>query len=138
MSIVGFSFTKLHVERKGVAKGKLSVKNNINVKKVESTDLSLGKNKEAGLAFTFEFRSIYEPEIGEIIIEGEVIYLLDSKKVKEVLDRWKKESKVEAEILGDVLNAALSKCNIQALIMSRDINLPAPIPLPKVGIKKPE
>jgi len=105
---------------------------------VESTDLSLGKNKEAGLAFTFEFKSIYEPEIGEIIIEGEVIYLLDSKKVKEVLDRWKKESKVEAEILGDVLNAALSKCNIQALIMSRDINLPAPIPLPKVGIKKPE
>ena len=138
MTVVGFSFTKLHVERKGVAKGKLSVKNNINVKKVESTDLSLGKNKEAGLAFTFEFKSIYEPEIGEIIIEGEVIYLLDSKKVKEVLDRWKKESKVEAEILGDVLNAALSKCNIQALIMSRDINLPAPIPLPKVGIKKPE
>jgi predicted acyltransferase (DUF342 family) len=138
MTIVGFGFTKLNVERKGVAKGKISIKNNINVKNVTTTDLSLGKNKEAGLVFTFEFKSVYEPDIADISIEGEVIFLEEAKKVKEVLDKWKKDGKVEGEILGDVLNTALSKSNVQALIMSRDLNIPAPFPLPKVGIKKPE
>jgi hypothetical protein len=136
MTVVGFSFTKMHVERKSAARGKLSIKNNINIRKIDSTDLSLGKSKEAGLVFTFEYKSVYEPEVGDISLEGEVIYLLDAKRVKDVLDRWKKESKVDSDILGEVLNAALSKCNIQAIILSRDLNLPSPIPLPKVGIKK--
>jgi len=29
----------------------------------------------------------------------------------------------------------LKKCNIESLVMSREINLPSPIPLPKVNIK---
>ncbi len=136
MTVVGFGFTRLNVERKGLAKGKISIRNNINVKNVDTTDLSLGKNKESGLVFTVEFKSVYEPAVGEITIEGEVIYLAEAKKVKETLDKWKKEQKVENAVLGEVLNAALGKCNIQALILSRDINLPAPIPLPKVGIKE--
>jgi hypothetical protein len=32
----------------------------------------------------------------------------------------------------NILNSILTKCNIQALILSQDVNLPSPIPLPKV------
>lgn len=137
MTIVGFNFTRINVERKGPVKGKIGIKNNIDIKKVSPTNLTLGKNKEDGLVFSFTYKSIYEPNVGEIVLEGEVLYLLDPKRAKEVLDKWNKESKVEGAILGQVLNSALSKCNIQAVIMSKEINLPSPIPLPKLGIKKP-
>jgi hypothetical protein len=138
MAVVGFNFTKMNIERKLVARGKISIKNNINIKDIAETDLSLGKSKEAGLVFSFEFKSIYDPQVGDITIEGEVIYLMETKKVKEVLDKWKKDKKVDNDIAGEVLNTALAKCNIQALILSRDINLPSPIPLPKIGIRKDE
>ena len=66
------------------------------------------------------------------------IPLLKKNKVKEVLDGWKKDKKLPKEIMTTILNSVLTKCNIQALILSEQINLPPPIPLPKlqVGQKK--
>jgi hypothetical protein len=135
MTVVGFNFTKINVERKQVPRGKIGIRNNINIKDITETDLSLGKSKESGLIFKFEFKSIYEPEVADITFNGEILYLTEAKKVKEVFDKWKKEKKVEGSVLGEVLNSALTKCNIQALILSQELNLPSPIPLPKVGMK---
>lgn len=134
MTIVGFNFTKIHVERKKMVKGKINIKNNVSIKKVEEADLSLGKNKQSGLRFIFEFTSNYEPKVGEIILGGEVLYLMDEKHVKDVLKGWKKNKKVPKELTAGILNTVLQKCNIQALVLSRDINLPPPIPLPKVNV----
>jgi hypothetical protein len=136
MTVVGFNFTKISSERMQIAKGKINIKNNITITNVDKTDLAFGSSTEAGLLFNFEFKSSYEPNVGEIIMLGDVLYLTDSKKVKEVLDQWKKDKKIPNEIWSDVLNNALSKCNIQALLLSRDINLPPPIPLPKVGVRQ--
>ena len=134
MTIVGFNFTRIHVERNKVAKGKINIKNNVAIKKVEEADLSLGKNKQSGLRFTFEFVSLYDPKVGEISLVGEVLYLMDDKQVKEVVKGWKKDKKIPKELTAAVLNTVLQKCNIQALMLSRDINLPPPIPLPKVNV----
>jgi hypothetical protein len=138
MIVVGFNFTKMSVERKQAPQGKISIRNNINIKDIRETDLPLGKSKESGLVFTFELKYIYDPEIGEIDLVGELIYLIEAKKEKDVLDKWKKDKKVEPDVLENVLNAAISKCSIQALILSRDINLPAPIPMqqPRLVVKK--
>lgn len=134
MTIVGFNFTKIHVERKKPAKGKINIKNNISIKKVEEADLSLGKSKQSGLKFIFEFVSLYDPKIGDITLAGEVLYLMPEKQVKEVLKGWKKDKKVPKDLTAAVLNTVLQKCNIQALMLARDINLPPPIPLPKVNM----
>jgi len=37
--------------------------------------------------------------------------------------------------MSEILNIILTRCNIQALILARDINLPSPIPLPKVKVE---
>ena len=60
-----------------------------------------------------------------------------SKKVSEVMDRWKKEKKLDQELMTKILNSVLMKCNVQALILSQDLNLPPPIPLPKINVNKP-
>ena len=134
MTIVGFNFTKINVERKKLAKGKINIKNNVGIKNVEEADLSLGKSKQSGLRFVFEFTSSYEPNVGEITLTGEVLYLAEEKAVKEVLKGWKKNKKIPKDFTAAVLNTVLQKCNIQALMLSKDINLPPPIPLPKVDV----
>lgn len=136
--IVGFGFTKLSAERKEAAKGKIDINNNVTIKSVEEADISLGKNNQSVIKFLFEFTSKYEPNVGSILFEGELLYMDDAKKAKEIIAGWKKDKKVPKELMAGLLNTILTKCNVQALILSQEINLPAPIPLPKVQIQAPE
>jgi len=132
--IVGFGFTKLSAERKEAAKGKIDINNNVTIKNVEESDLALGKDNQNVLRFIFEFTSKYEPAIGNILFEGELLYLEEPKKAKEILSSWKKDKKIPKELMAGLLNTILTKCNVQALILSQEVNLPPPIPLPKVQI----
>jgi len=133
MVVVGFNFNKITVERKeGSVSGKINISNNVSIKSVEHKDLSLGKTKQEGLKFTFEFTSRYDPNVGQITLAGEVLYLEEKKKIDEITAKWKKDKKIDQDIMTPVLNMALTRCNIEALILSQSMNLPPPIPLPKI------
>jgi len=135
MTVIGFSFNKMLVEKKNPVKGKVSINNNVGITNVEETQLNLNTNKKA-LKLNFEFSSSYDPNVGKISLKGEVIYLIDKDKAEEVVKNWKKNKKIEKDLMTEILNNVLTKCNVQALILSKDMNLPPPIPLPKVGGNK--
>ena len=137
MPVVGFGLTKINAEKSAPARGKVDIKNNVAITDVLPSDITLGKDKNNAAKFVFEFSSTYEPKIGKIALVGEVLFMDDSVKIKEHLDLWKKEKKVSPEIMPAVLNTVFSKCHIQALIISQEVNLPSPIPMPKIGIGKP-
>jgi len=132
MAVVGFNFTKMNAERKKPFMGKINIANNVAITSVDEHTLNFGKEKQGGLKFTFEFTSKYEPAIGSILIEGEVIYMNEPSKVKQAIDEWKKSKKVSKEIMTEILNNVLDRTNIQALVLSKDMNMPPPVPLPKV------
>jgi len=48
------------------------------------------------------------------------------------LKAGRKNKQVPKDIMGDILNTILMRCNVEALVLSRDVNLPPPIPMPKV------
>ena len=136
--IIGFGFTKLSAEKGETAKGKIDINNNVAIKDVQEDNLALGKDKSQNiLKFIFEFTSKYEPNVGSILFEGELLYMEEPKKAKEILNDWKKSKKLPKELMGGLLNTILTKCNVQALILSQQVNLPPPIPLPKVQINAP-
>ena len=132
MAIVGFNFTKILVEKKSGINCKVDIKNNISVKNVESADLPLGTVKNKALKFSFEFNSEYSPSMGQILFNGELLYMGEPSRQDEILKNWKKSKEVPKDVMSDVLNTILMRCNVQALVLSRDVNLPPPIPLPKV------
>lgn len=136
--IVGFSFNKILVEKTGPIQGKVNITNNVAVLQVEKIPLNFGSNQQEGLRFNFEFKADYTPKIGQILLNGDVLYLGDSKQTKEILDTWQKKKQVPKDVMELIINNVLSKCNIEALILSREINLPPPIPLPKLSGKPKE
>ncbi len=136
MTVIGVNFTKINGERSGPVKGKININSNVSIKNVEKMSISLGKTNQEGLRFTFAFVTAYQPKIGAINLEGEVLFIGDSKQVKDVLTKWQKEKKVEPALLTSLMNNVLNKCNIQALMLSQMLNLPSPIPLPKVNQKQ--
>ncbi len=132
MAIVGFNFSKINVERKDIKKGKISISNNVAIKDVKPTNISLGKEKQDALKFTFEFTSRFDPKVGNILLGGDLLFIGDPKRIKEVNENWKKDKNIPKDIMANILNTVLAKCNIQALILSQEVNLPPPVPLPKV------
>jgi hypothetical protein len=132
MAIVGFNFNKISAERKDGVKGKINISNNVAITKIGEHDLHMDKGKQDSLKFSFQFTSKFEPGLGNITLEGDLIIIEESKKAKEILDNWKKDKKVSKDIMTDVLNTILARCNIEALIISKELALPPPIPLPKV------
>jgi len=136
MTIIANNFTKITVEKKGAAKGKVSISNNVSIDSVEKTDLTVGTTKQSALKFTFEFVSKYEPKVGDIILNGELLFLEKPEKVDQIVAEWKKNKRVPKEVMAPLLNSILTKCNIEALLLSREINLPPPVQLPRVTVKK--
>jgi hypothetical protein len=121
------------VERKGDTKARLKISSNISVTDVLKSELALGSVRQPAMRFQFSYLAKYEPNHAEIGIEGDVIYLAPPEKVESILKDWKKDKKLPKEVMAEVVNNLLVRCNIEALILSRDMNLPSPIPMPKVS-----
>ncbi len=131
MTIVKISLHKVVAERELNAKGgQIKINNNVSLKNVEDMDFAVEGKK--GLRFTFTFNCRYEPNLGKIDVEGQVLFVEDEAKVNEIKASWDKDKKVPVDIMEQVVNAALHKGNIQAIKISEEISLPSPLPLPKV------
>lgn len=135
MTVIGLGFNKLVVEKSAPLKGKVSIKNDAAVKNVEKIDLTMAGAKQDALKFSFEFKSLYEPNFAHITLTGDLVWVDKPETNEKILKEWKKDKAVPKEVMNPVLNAILSKSNVEALILSREMNLPSPIPLPKVELK---
>ncbi len=135
MAIVGFSFTKILAEKTAPVRSKVEISNNVQVLDVVDANLSMGPGKK-GIRVRFQFSSIYKPDIGQILMEGDIILLEEGAFADDAIARWAKEKALQKELLGVVLNHVLDKSNVEALILARDLALPAPVPLPKVNIQQ--
>ena len=127
--------TKILVERKDGKLGKMKVNNNVAVQSVEKVPLNLGAGKEECLKVSFQFNSKYEPNIGDITLDGYLLYMEKDDRMQELAEQWKKEKKLPKEVMQLVLNNILSKCSVEAVLLSREINLPPNIPVPRVDVK---
>lgn len=136
MTILSVNFNKISAEKGEAPKDKISINNNIRLKDVEKIDLSAGTTKQDGVKFKFELDAKYEPKFAEIKILGDVVYLDTTANVKKILDGWKKDKNIDKGVFEQVMNAALNKANIQALIISQTVSLPPPVQLPKLQVKK--
>tara|TARA_Y100000310_G_C20134969_1_gene557581 strand:+ start:158 stop:568 length:411 start_codon:yes stop_codon:yes gene_type:complete len=135
MPIIGTNLTKLEVERKNPA-GKITVNNNINIKDVQEMNLALGDLKQDGVRFVFEYTSEYLPDAASMKFTGEVMYLGEKKEVDGMLKNWKDKKPIDSEVMVAVMNSALTKGTVTALMLAQDMNLPSPVKLPRVQAKK--
>ena len=132
MTIIGVTLNKINVEKQNKITSKITIKNNIQIKEITAENFAFAGIKKTGLKFNFQFTCNYEPKLGNILLEGDVLFLAkDEKEATQIKDGWTKTKKLTPDLLEKILNNALTKCNIQALKLSDDMGLPAPVVLPK-------
>ena len=132
MAIVGINFTRINAEREGSPTGQININNNVVLNDVKEIDVNLAQNPEKGLLVRFNYSCQYNPKVGRITIEGDVVCIEPAEKIKSAVETWSKDKKVDADISKQVLSQVLNKCTVQAIVLSRDIGLPAPVPLPRI------
>jgi hypothetical protein len=133
MTIVGSSFTKIDVEREKPLQGKVSINNNIAIVDAKKEEMNMGNNPGKGIKFKFDYTCSYEPGIGHIKLMGEMLTIETEEVRDKILKSWKDKREVPKDYLSSILNALLTKCNIQSLTLSQAMNLPPPIPMPKIN-----
>jgi hypothetical protein len=135
MAIIGFHFKKMSAEKKKSATGKINVKNNLKIVQLKEAKVNMGSSKQAGLEFTFDFKAVYEPDIAVLNLVSAAVFLGSDTVIKETLAKWQKEKKLPGKVMEEVYNHILAKCNVQSLILARDMQLPPHIQLPRVSAK---
>lgn len=128
MSVIAFNFTKISGQRKTGPMSNLNIKSSTMLKDLKETPVG----NQKGLVFTFNHLINYNPEYANVTLEGEVVVLANEKDTKDALAAWKKDKHLSKEMTEQVMNTILNKVSIQSLIMTRDLNLPAPIKLPRI------
>ncbi len=131
--IVGFNFNKILVEKRKNLVKNLSIRYNLDFLDVKEESYPL-KAKQKGASFDFRFTVKYNPDFASITIEGTINYMGDEKYVNNILSTWKKNKKLPREVYVGIVNFALDKCNVKALELSQDMNLPPHLPMPSVKV----
>lgn len=137
MRLVGFNFSKINVEKTEEKAGSLKINTNIDIKDISKINSDFLKTKEELLGVTFRFVVDYDPKVAKIELSGNVIFSLETKLIKEILNQWE-EKKIHEDFKVFLFNIVLRKSNLKALQLEEELNLPLHINLPSVKKADPK
>jgi hypothetical protein len=137
MTVVGFALSKILIERKESITGKIEVKSKLHVKNLRKEEVKLMEGKDV-VRFDFDYLISYEPELAKVDMQGHLLVLVDPKQTKEILKSWAKNEQLPEELKLNVYNTIFHKCNIKALELEEDFNLPPHLQLPYIQKEQKE
>ena len=135
MVVVGFSFSKIFIEKKEAIPSKVEVKSKINVNDIFKEDIKLVEKKDV-LRFNFTYEIEYAPNLAKIDFTGHLLVVVDPKEAEEVIKNWKKNKSLDSKIKLNVYNTIFNKCNVKAFELEEDFNLPLHLRLPLISAEK--
>jgi len=133
MVVFGINVNKMFIEKKKNLEKGMQVNTNIKILNVMDAKIKTSESDgKTGLLVSFEVKTSYNPEIGEILLNGNLVYSKeDEKQISKILETWKKEQKVPEEDSLEIYNAILAKTNVEAVILADRMGLPVPFKMPK-------
>ncbi|NYT04259.1 MAG: hypothetical protein GKC00_06080 [Candidatus Methanofastidiosa archaeon] len=96
------------------------------------TDVYINNNNNVSVEFVFCCN--YTPNISAIKFEGVFIY--DGPEREGLMNEWKDKKRLDSEKFLFIHNSILYRCFVEAVGVSKDINVPSPVSIPAVSAKK--
>ena len=124
---------KISVERNDKVDAKtkqLKINSKIDIKDIDKEKIEAITEEILKLDFVFSIN--YEPKIAEIAFEGSILMTLNKEQSKEMVKQWKSK-KVPDSIRIPIFNFIMTRCNIRALQLEEEMNLPTHIPMPRLS-----
>ncbi|MBS3053721.1 MAG: hypothetical protein J4469_04430 [Candidatus Aenigmarchaeota archaeon] len=137
MPAIGFNINAIDakVDPTTERRGNVNVNSSPSITSIEKRNVDFPVAKDV-VAINFKFETKYEPKVGWITMEGEVLYTSDNPK--EMIAKWKKEKKMEDDVAIEVLNTIFRRCLAKAIEIAAELRLPPPVSFPIVKLKDQE
>ncbi|HUT27299.1 MAG TPA: hypothetical protein VMW85_04565 [Methanomassiliicoccales archaeon] len=131
MQIKSFETTTIEAKRfskAGERMANIKIENNSAI-----TQISKGEDDLSHIDFRF---TANYTGLGYIKIEGRITV---SELSEKTMDDWRRTNNLPVDDANAVHNAVVGNSMLSALLISREIKLPAPMPMPRINMqKKPE
>lgn len=128
--IVGFSLQRVEAEKKTPGQGKLNINYNSSIEDV--TEATVSAIDESVARITFSLPISYQQgdtEVAEIQFGGSVLW---QKDAADVIEQWEEDGSLDKEISTAVTNHVFRKCLTHAVGLADSLDLPSPVPMPRV------
>ncbi len=137
MPIVGFGFDKITVERKGQSTDQEKIQNNIKINSLEESKIAIGKEEKEAIAVFFNYVVNYG-SMGQLEMDGHILYYDTQENIKELINEWNKDKKVNKVFSANMYNYVLRKVTIKALELEEDVGLPLHMTPPRIELRTKE
>ncbi|MBT3324247.1 hypothetical protein HN681_04745 [archaeon] len=138
MPVISFSFDKINIEKKKTLEAPIKVDNGMTIVDLKLEDVPItGGKKEKVLRFFYEYKVDYQPDQAIIEIAGNLVYHDPDGKTDELMKGWKDSKQLPPEMMQQVMNNVLIRCQIKALSLAQDLGLPPHIRIPTISPKTP-
>lgn len=128
MPVIGLTFNLMEAKRGGAPAGEIKVNSTPRI--VTMKEVNVATLKKKALSLGFEFVTSYNPDIGQIKIGGELLYLADKNAA--ILKQWKKKKRLPEKVSVEVLNHLFRRCLLKIANIAEDLQLPPPLQMPRV------
>ncbi|MBT4258044.1 hypothetical protein HOD88_02585 [archaeon] len=135
MKLVGFNFNKISVEKSKEKNEKIKISSNIEIAEIKEVVLKLVDSKEKILNVSFSYLLKYEPDFAKVEFEGSILLSIEEKMAEEILKKWEDKETAQDFKLA-VLNVIFKKCNVKALQLEEELNLPFHMPMASLKSSK--
>ncbi len=130
MVVLSTTITRIEAERKGVAP-RVKVNLTPTIKEVEKSKLEgLGKKPQDILNIKFLFETKFNPEVGILRMEGNLLYM--DENVDSIYKEWQKNKKLPEDVNAEIINSIFRSMVPKALFLSTELQLPPIVPIPRV------
>jgi len=92
--------------------------------------ISINKPNEDILEVPFVFVISYNPAVAQISVKGKAHVIGDKEELKKIYDAYKEKKAPPPIIVQTISNVVF----LESVLISRTLNIPPPIPLPKVPL----
>jgi hypothetical protein len=135
MKIFGFNFTKLRIEKFSGKIENIKINTNVDILEIKPVENSFIKSEDKFISVGFNYSVIYESNIAELNLAGNILLSLENKRADDLLKQWKNKEMPE-DFRFNLFDLIIKKSMLKALQLEEEVGLPPHIPLP--SIKKQE
>jgi hypothetical protein len=133
MPVVGMKLDSISGSRdKTQMKGEVKINSMPRVVSVK--EITVPGMKKKVLAMGFDFVTRYDPSLGEVKVEGEILY--DSGSMAKILSHWKKSKRLPKDVDIEILNHLFRHCLLRISNLAEMLQLPPPLRFPVVRPKE--
>ncbi len=130
MAVIGLTIDKIEAERKGAAP-RVEVKLTPSIADVEKSKLEgVAEKPRDVLIVKFSFDVSFNPDVGKLKIDGNLVYMGDADKAYK---EWQKNKKLPENINTEVMNFIFRSVTPKAFFIANELQLPPILPVPRIA-----